>query len=161
MTLPRADEGGLSHRRHVFRLLFVVLLAPVVLLLGSASIPTPAYADGLDDLCRAVPTPVRPDFQVAGLVMDKPGSGRDLSSVPDVAPDPFKDPKVPIADVYGFAWRYTNYDLGCGNDFIRDPNAVVSTNAANVAMATSGWMSGNSSMSSSRFKPALSQVVST
>ena len=93
----------------------------------------PAHADGLDDLCKTVPAPVRPDYQVSGLVMDKP----DLKDVPNAAPDPFKDPTVPISDVYGWAWRFTNYDLGCGNDFIRDPSAVATTASANFVMA---WM---------------------
>jgi hypothetical protein len=70
---------------------------------------------------------------VSGLVMDKP----NLKDVPNAAPDPFKDPTVPISDVYGWAWRFTNYDLGCGNDFIRDPSAVATTASANFVMA---WM---------------------
>lgn len=96
-------------------------------------VAAPARADGLDDLCKTVPAPARPDYQVSGLVMDKP----DLKNVPDAAPDPFKDPTVPISDVYGWAWRFTNYDLGCGNDFIRDPSAVATTASANFVMA---WM---------------------
>ena len=44
---------------------------------------------------------------------------------------------MPISDVYGWAWRFTNYDLGCGNDFIRDPSAVATTASANFVMA---WM---------------------
>ncbi len=80
-----------------------------------------------------MPAPARPDYQVSGLVMDKP----DLKNVPAAAPDPFKDPTVPISDVYGWAWRFTNYDLGCGNDFIRDPSAVATTASANFVMA---WM---------------------
>ena len=116
-----------------------VLLVLTGLLLGWAG---PAAADPLDEICKQVPAPVRPDFQVAGLVMDKP----DLAEVPAASPDPFKDPKVPISDVYGWAWRYTNYDLGCGSDFIRDPNAVASTNVANIAMA--GLATMNSAVNS-------------
>lgn len=108
-------------------------LAGLILTIGLASDTAPAHADGLDDLCQTVPTPVRPDYQVSGLVMDKP----DLKTVPDAAPDPFKDPSVPISNVYGWSWRFTNYDLGCGNDFIRDPSAVATTASANFVMA---WM---------------------
>ena len=108
-------------------------LAGLILTVGLASAAGPARADGLDDLCQTVPAPVRPDYQVSGLVMDKP----DLNAVPNAAPDPFKDPSVPISDVYGWAWRFTNYDLGCGNDFIRDPSAVATTASANFVMA---WM---------------------
>ncbi|HWJ53856.1 MAG TPA: hypothetical protein VNT24_10845 [Propionibacteriaceae bacterium] len=123
----------------------------------------PAAADPLDQVCKEVPAPVRPDFQTAGLVMDKP----DLAEVPDASPDPFKDPKVPISDVYGWAWRYTNYDLGCGSDFIRDPNAVASTNIANVAMAGLATMTSavNSVENMSRsasfefFKPVVGSIA--
>ncbi len=125
----------------------------------------PAAADPLDEICKEVPAPVRPDFQTAGLVMDKP----DLAEVPDASPDPFKDPKVPISDVYGWAWRYTNYDLGCGSDFIRDPNAVASTNIANVAMAGLATMTSavNSVENMSRsasfefLKPVVASIADT
>lgn len=102
-------------------LVLTVLLVPVV----------PAAAAPFDSICEEVPAPVRPDFQVAGLVMDKP----DPATIPAQTPNPFTDPAVPISSVYGWAWRYTNYDLGCGSDFIRDPNAVASTNLANIAIA--------------------------
>ena len=111
------------------------ILAVVALMIVAAGliVASPAQADGLDDLCKTVPAPARPDYQVSGMVMDKP----DLKDVPNAAPDPFKDPTVPISDVYGWAWRFTNYDLGCGNDFIRDPSAVATTASANFVMA---WM---------------------
>ena len=125
----------------------------------------PAAADPLDAICEEVPAPVRPDFQTAGLVMDKP----DLATVPTVAPNPFTDPQVPISSVYGWAWRYTNYDLGCGSDFIRDPSAVASTNLANIAMA--GLATMNSAVESVEnmcrsatfdfFKPVVASVADT
>ncbi|HEU5486270.1 MAG TPA: hypothetical protein VFU98_15275 [Microlunatus sp.] len=111
----------------------LAVLAGLIMTVGITCTAAPARADGLDDLCQTVPAPVRPDYQVSGLVMDKP----DLATVPDAAPDPFKDPSVPISDVYGWSWRFTNYDLGCGNDFIRDPSAVATTASANFVMA---WM---------------------
>ncbi|HEX8509350.1 MAG TPA: hypothetical protein VF635_07620 [Propionibacteriaceae bacterium] len=113
------------------RLAALLLLAGMVLSGMTFALARPAYAEGLSDLCKTAPAPVRPDYQVAGMVMEKP----DLSKVPDVAPNPFADPKIPISDVYGWAWRWTNYDLGCGNDFIRDPNAVVNTGAANFLLS--------------------------
>ena len=125
----------------------------------------PAAADPLDAICEEVPAPVRPDFQTAGLVMDKP----DLATVPTVAPNPFTDENVPISSVYGWAWRYTNYDLGCGSDFIRDPSAVASTNLANIAMA--GLTTMNSAVESVEnmcrsasfdfFKPVVASVADT
>jgi hypothetical protein len=149
-----------GRRRRAAAMLLGMLLAG--LLVGWAG---PAAADPLDEICKEVPAPVRPDFQTAGLVMDKP----DLAQVPDASPDPFKDPKVPISDVYGWAWRYTNYDLGCGSDFIRDPNAVASTNIANIAMAGLATMTSavNSVENMSRsasfefLKPVVASIADT
>jgi hypothetical protein len=146
-------------RRAVIGLLGLLLAG---LLLGAGA---PAAANPLDQVCKEVPAPVRPDFQTAGLVMDKP----DLAQVPDASPDPFKDPRVPISDVYGWAWRYTNYDLGCGSDFIRDPNAVASTNIANIAMAGLATMTSavNSVENMSRtasfdfLKPVVGSIANT
>ena len=140
----------------------VIALLVLAGLLGPAA---PAAAEPLDQICKQVPAPVRPDFQTAGLVMDKP----DLAEVPDASPDPFKDPNVPISDVYGWAWRYTNYDLGCGADFIRDPNAVASTNIANIAMAGLATMTSavNSVENMSRsasfdfLKPVVGSIADT
>ena len=141
----------------------LVLLGLVLMVLAVPVVP--AAADPLDSICEEVPAPVRPDFQTAGLVMDKP----DLATVPDQAPDPFADPNVPISSVYGWAWRYTNYDLGCGSDFIRDPSAVASTNLANIAMAGLATMTSsvesveNMSRSASFdfFKPVVASVADT
>ena len=152
------DELSAAWRRRILvllGLLLTALLVPAV----------PAAADPLDAICEEVPAPVRPDFQTAGLVMDKP----DLATVPTVAPNPFTDPNVPISSVYGWAWRYTNYDLGCGSDFIRDPSAVASTNLANIAMA--GLTTMNSAVESVEnmcrsasfdfFKPVVASVADT
>lgn len=117
--------------RRATHLATLLLLAGIVLSGMTWGLARPAHADGLTDLCKTAPAPVRPDYQVAGMLMDKP----DLSKVPDVAPNPFVDTKTPISDVYGWAWRWTTYDLGCGNDFIRDPNAVVNTGAANFLIS--------------------------
>jgi hypothetical protein len=154
----RTSRAQPAWRRRLLVLLGVlltVMLVPVV----------PAAADPLDSICEEVPAPVRPDFQTAGLVMDKP----DLATVPAVAPNPFTDPNVPISSVYGWAWRYTNYDLGCGSDFIRDPSAVASTNLANIAMAGLATMTSSvesvENMSRSAnfdfFEPVVASVADT
>ena len=145
----------------------LLILLVMGLLLGGLLSGTalPAAADPLDGICKEVPAPVRPDFQTAGLVMDKP----DLAAVPDAAPDPFKDAQVPISDVYGWAWRYTNYDLGCGSDFIRDPHAVAATNIANIEMAWLATMTSavNSVENMSRtasfdfLKPVVARIAGT
>jgi len=152
---PASEQKGRGRLVRILLVLIGTLLLPVV----------PAAADPLDAICEEVPAPVRPDFQTAGLVMDKP----DLATVPDQAPNPFTDPGVPISSVYGWAWRYTNYDLGCGSDFIRDPSAVASTNLANIAMAGLATMTSsvesveNMSRSASFdfFKPVVASVADT
>lgn len=149
------DKSRKRWVRVLLGVLLIALLVPAV----------PAAAEPLDAICQEVPAPVRPDFQTAGLVMDKP----DLATVPTVAPNPFTDRAVPISSVYGWAWRYTNYDLGCGSDFIRDPSAVASTNLANIAMAGLATMTSsvesveNMSRSASFdfFKPVVASVADT
>jgi hypothetical protein len=58
--------------------------------------------------------------------------------IPDRAPDPFTDKSVPIGDVYGYNWNWSNYDLGCGNDFLRDPAAVTNTKTGNIVLSIVG-----------------------
>lgn len=104
----------------------VVVAVLVLGLLGAwlQPVASPAMADGL---CSDPPKPVTPVFGWVGLVTSAP----NMAKVPDVAPNPFAGTKVPIADVYGYSFRYTNYDLGCGNDMLRDPWAVTTTAIAN------------------------------
>ena len=61
---------------------------------------------------------------------------------PAVAPNPFaKDSTVAIADVYGYNFEWTVYDLGCGNDILRDPQAVAQTaTAAMLIQIPSSWV---------------------
>lgn len=108
-------------RRLVVRLLLVVglVLVPTVVLVA------PAQAD----LCKDVPAPVAPKAGLPGLLTQVP------SDIPSSAPDPFTDPKVAIGDVYGYSWHWSNYDLGCGSDFLRDPGAVTNTSTGNILLS--------------------------
>lgn len=128
MTRRRSDTGGITTvlKGVAIRRALLALLSLVFLLV---MLPSPSAS--ADALCKEVPAPVRPDYQVAGWIMDKP----NMADVPDKAPDPFTDTAVPISDVYGWAWRFTTFDLGCGNDFVRDPQAVANTNGANIGMS--------------------------
>lgn len=120
-------------RRHLLRLLLIVVLA----LAAGVVTAGPAAAD----ICQDAPAPVAPKSGLPGMLTDVP------QNVPDAAPDPFKDPKVPIGDVYGFNWGWANFDLGCGADFLRDPIAVTNTKSANVVMAVvGGVLAGLSSL---------------
>ncbi len=122
-----------SVRRHLLRVLLIVGLVVAAGLVSA----TPASAD----ICQDAPAPVAPKSGLPGMLTSVP---RD---VPDSAPDPFKNPKVPIGDVYGYNWGWSNFDLGCGSDFLRDPVAVTNTKSANVVMALlGGVLAGLSSL---------------
>ena len=117
---------AVSANRHLVRLLLIVVLSMAA---GLASVQ-PASAD----ICQDAPKPVAPKSGLPGMLTTVP------AHVPDTAPDPFEDPKVPIGDVYGYNWGWSNYDLGCGSDFLRDPVAVTNTKSANVVMSMVGGL---------------------
>ena len=111
-------------RRQLVRLLMIMALV----LVAGAMTTRPAAAD----ICQDAPAPIAPKSGLPGMLTSVP------EDVPDAAPDPFKDPTVPIGDVYGYNWKWANYDLGCGSDFLRDPVAVTNTQSANVVMSGLG-----------------------
>jgi uncharacterized membrane protein len=91
------------------------------------NVPLPSVP-GISD-CRESPVPVSPDQGVAGF----------FTSPPDELPpdeDPFKDgSKTTIYEQYGYAGlRYRTYDLGCGPDALRSPDAVIGTSVGNWIM---------------------------
>jgi hypothetical protein len=111
-------------RRLAFFVTLVVLLL-VTMPAGPASAQVVAFP-GID--CTDAPTP------------DMPGQG--LAAFFDKTPNPLpkqEDPfaegaKTTIYEQYGYAGlRYRTYDLGCGPDAARDPDAVMGT-------ALSNWM---------------------
>lgn len=108
-----------------------ILLALVALLLavgGSVILSKPAMADGLG-ICSDAPPPIAPKSGLPGMLTSVP------ANIPDNAPDPFTDTHVSIGSVYGYNWKWANYDLGCGNDFLRDPTAVINTQSANSVLS--------------------------
>ncbi|HET9872963.1 MAG TPA: hypothetical protein VFP89_10265 [Propionibacteriaceae bacterium] len=117
---------AMRFRRRLLRLLLIVFLT-----VGAGMVTaTPAAAD----ICKDAPSPVAPKSGLPGMLTSPP------KDVPDAAADPFKDPKVPIGEVYGYNWGWANYDLGCGSDFLRDPVAVTNTKSANVVMSILGGL---------------------
>ena len=111
-------------RRPLVRVLLVITLV----LVAGLVVARPAAAD----ICQDAPAPIAPKSGLPGMLTNQP------KDVPDAAPDPFKDPAVPIGDVYGYNWKWSNFDLGCGSDFLRDPVAVSNTQSANVVMSVLG-----------------------
>lgn len=102
-------------------LAIAVGFAVVVALPPSASAAIPGFGD-----CKDAPTPEIPGRGLAGF----------FSSAPKQLPpqeDPFKPgAKTSIYEQYGYAGlRWNTYDLGCGPQAARDPDAVIGTTVAN------------------------------
>jgi uncharacterized membrane protein len=108
-------------------LALVMALCGLVLMMPASAHSQPARAPlGMD--CKEAPTP------------DMPGQGLSafFQKRPDPQPaqeDPFtRDASTTVYEQYGYAGlRWNNYDLGCGPDAARNPDAVVGT-------AVSNWM---------------------
>lgn len=108
--------------RRLLRHLATILVVAILTVVGGSS----AWADPFNP-CQNPPEPAMPRTGAAGLVT----SDRSNDTIPDRAPDPFADPSVEIADVYGWSWRYDTYDLGCGVDIINDAGWATSNHTAN------------------------------
>ncbi|MBO0811203.1 MAG: hypothetical protein J2P23_04065, partial [Microlunatus sp.] len=115
---------GLRWKRLTGRVVAVTVLVLATLVLTAR----PAAAD----ICTGVPTPVQPKSGLPGMLTSTP------RTIPDQTPNPFTDKSVSIGQVYGYNWNWSNYDLGCGPDFLRDPIAVTNTKTANVILSIVG-----------------------
>lgn len=123
----RSVSVGSSARRA--RRLIARAVAMVVLVAAiSVAFARPASAD----ICSSAPSPVAPKSGLPGMLTVAP------KQVPDKAPNPFTDKNVSIGQVYGYNWNWSNYDLGCGPDFLRDPVAVTNTQTGNVILSLVG-----------------------
>lgn len=110
--------------RRMRRSLVLVLMGALLTVTTSLGLGVrPAYAF---DLCKDAPTPVGPKSGMAGLLTMRP------AEIPTA--DPFTDPRVPIADVYGYSWQWSVFDLGCTPDALSDPQAVFNTANGNLIL---------------------------
>lgn len=102
-------------------------LATVVCAVALGSLlPAPALAiPGFPD-CKEAPTPETPGRGIAGFFAGTP------DKLPPAA-DPFaEDSTTTIYEQYGYAGlRWNTYDLGCGPDAMRHPDAVIGTSISN------------------------------
>ncbi|TCJ31057.1 hypothetical protein [Nocardioides jejuensis] len=110
-------------KRHVRRALVLLALLGIFVLPSWFSLAD--AIPGLDD-CKDAPTPDIPGQGIAGF----------FSRTPDTLPapgDPFTtNPSTTIYQQYGYAGlRWSTYDLGCGPDAMRNPDAVIGTAFAN------------------------------
>ena len=116
----------------------VVVLSPVAALAADGpKIPIPVLPDipvappqvpGISD-CKDPPTPDSPGNGIAGFFAGKP------DKLPP-AGDPFAaGSSTTIYEQYGYAsLRWRTYDLGCGPDAMRNPDAVIGTAVSNWVM---------------------------
>lgn len=105
---------------------------------GSGSVPAVDHALKAPDVpligdltdCTSAPTPEVPGRGVVGFFQSPP-------KTPPPAGDPFvKDPTTSIYEQYGYAGlRFNTYDLGCGPDLARQPDAAIGTAIANWIIA--------------------------
>ncbi len=117
--------------------LLVVLSPPVAQAADGPKVPIPVLPDlpvsppevpGISD-CKDAPTPESPGNGIAGFFAGKP----------DTLP-PAGDPFAPgssttIYEQYGYAGlHWHTYDLGCGPDAMRNPDAVIGTAVSNWIM---------------------------
>ena len=135
-------------------LLRLVALALVIAVL-SLSAPASATAgrqakdpDLPDIPIPTIPIPTIPELPVPGLedckqapTPDMPGTGMGgfFAGAPDKLPvdeDPFEaGSNTTIYEQYGYAGlRWSTYDLGCGPDMMRQPDAVIGTSMSNWMM---------------------------
>ncbi|MEV8026833.1 hypothetical protein [Cellulosimicrobium funkei] len=98
-------------RRLVVLLLAVGLLVAGPALAASAA-PQPAAGPVAMKACAPAPEPASPFAGLPGKLYGKPATASDG--------DPFTDPGVKIADVYGYDYAWVDYDNGCipGSDVL-------------------------------------------
>jgi hypothetical protein len=110
-------------RRHIGRAIWLALAAAMIVVPSWFS--TASAIPGIPD-CKQAPTPDVPGQGIAGFFSNSP------DKIPATA-DPFTpDAKTTIYQQYGYAGlRWSTYDLGCGPDAMRNPDAVIGTAFAN------------------------------
>ena len=120
----------------VFTALLIVILSPVAAN-ADPKIPIPVLPDiplsapevpGISD-CKQAPIPDSPGNGIAGFFGSEP-------KVLPPAEDPFVEGSTTtIYEQYGYAGlRWRTYDLGCGPDAMRNPDAVIGTSVSNWIM---------------------------
>lgn len=137
------------------RVLLRLVALALVLVMLSLSAPAGATAgeqakdpDLPDIPIPTIPVPTIPELPVPGLedckqapTPDMPGTGMGgfFAGAPDKLPvdaDPFvAGSNTTIYEQYGYAGlRWSTYDLGCGPDMMRQPDAVIGTSMSNWMM---------------------------
>jgi len=138
----------------MFRRVTVAVVVGVGLVLGT---PLAASAipniPGIDD-CKDAPTPETPGRGITGWFESQPTELPPLD-------DPFSSyASTTVVEQYGYAGlRWNTYDLGCGPDVSRNPDAVVGTAVANWIFNLPKAMAAlTTSVTETAFEPTFLQV---
>lgn len=113
------------------------------------NIQVPGFSD-----CKESPTPDMPGQGIAGFFSQPP------EQLP-VEEDPFAaGSSTTIYEQYGYAGlRWNTYDLGCGPDAMRQPDAVIGTAVSNwIIQAPIAWTALTGSLTQVAFEPTFLDV---
>lgn len=120
--------------------------------LGGDGLPVPGLSD-----CKEAPTPDMPGRGLGGFFSSAP-------SQPPSEADPFASgSNTTIYEQYGYAGlRWHTYDLGCGPDMMRQPDAVIGTSMSNwVMQAPIALTALTGSLTQVAFNPGFLDVFDT
>ena len=137
--------GGM--RRQVLR---VAAMLALLVVIGAVLPSTASAVPGFDD-CKDAPTPEVPGRGISGFFAQPPAG-------PPQQADPFKAGSgTTIYEQYGYAGlRWHTYDLGCGPDAMRAPDAVIGTAMSNwVMQAPIALTALTGSLTQSAFEPTF------
>ncbi len=126
--LSGTRRGRVGHAPNVRRAMASLLLLLALGATGVFTADTAAALPGVSD-CKTPPTPEVPGRGVVGFFEPAPAHA-------PAAADPFAPgSQTSIHDQYGYAGlRFNTYDLGCGPEITRSPDAAVGTTMANWIM---------------------------
>lgn len=92
-------------RRATTALLLAIGLTVAGPALAAAAAPVATVGPVATKACAAAPEPTSPLAGLSGKLYGEPATASDG--------DPFTNPNVKIADVYGYSYRWVDYDNGC------------------------------------------------
>ncbi|MBE7702168.1 hypothetical protein H9623_17905 [Oerskovia sp. Sa1BUA8] len=125
------------------RVLATIAVGAGLVLAGPALSASAAPAGGIMPMkaCAPAPEPARPTAGLPGKLAPKPFMGVDnpWTSENEAAGgakgDPFSNPNVTISDVYGYSYKWVDYDTGCLTGSGWGTNMM--TGVSNFMLATS------------------------
>jgi hypothetical protein len=112
----------------------LLFLAAFLVMVGVSPVafaggPQPSAGPVAAKACASAPSPAKPSNGLPGMFYPKPSSAS--------TGDPFTDPGVTIADVYGYSYKWQTYDTGClpGSDQLAGGMTGIANSTLAVASA--------------------------